>query len=578
MTEEHEILHIDCTDDATLASLEFQDSEIKKKLPIDVKEYDRIRVYTKYITKEYDNEFNLISVEPFFIDVRLSEDIDPEDKLVSEYVLATGAKVQIYEKQGGVGYLYRMMLPEMNIGYYDLQRLYKEVEDFKKEGITDNKIVERWYKHLGIFDHLLLDEKVQEMNINPPGYKTPLRIVHADFDSCNSNIYPSDDFLNYFMTRLRMQSGRPLNKAQPQLDTEIAIGKHRARVAAIIDPFSIYGTGFSLRKHRLKPWTLPLFVQNNTLNTLFSGFISFVTQHGRSFLVAGPRGSGKTALLGSFLLEILPKYRMITIEDTQELPIDTYKKLGYDILPLKVKSALVEEGIEMPFDKGLRTSLRLGDSCLILGEIRSTEAKVLYEAMRVGAMSNVVAGTIHADSPYGVFDRVVNDLGVTRGSFKVTDLIIIVNQIKDPTGIKRIRRVMKVTEVLKEWEDTPVFQDLFVYSPKTDQLEPTPEFLNGKCEMIKTIMNTSKGMDKYEDVLKDIGLRAWAKAQLINLAKDPSFLEARFVVEANNIYSYRFVKDSPLKSEENEEKFKRNLANDLSKFLQEEETDRKKSD
>ena len=39
--------------------------------------------------------------------------------------------------------------------------------------------------------------------------------------------------------------------------------------------------------------------------------MSLAIAHGRSFIVAGPRGSGKTALLGSLILEILPKYRII---------------------------------------------------------------------------------------------------------------------------------------------------------------------------------------------------------------------------------------------------------------------------
>ncbi|MBI2109546.1 hypothetical protein HYT58_00030, partial [Candidatus Woesearchaeota archaeon] len=59
--------------------------------------------------------------------------------------------------------------------------------------------------------------------------------------------------------------------------------------------------------------------------------------------------------------------------------------------------------------------------------LHNTEAKSLYEAMRVGALANVVAGTIHGGSPYAVYDRVVNDLGVPKTSFKATDVIIIVN-------------------------------------------------------------------------------------------------------------------------------------------------------
>ncbi len=89
---------------------------------------------------------------------------------------------------------------------------------------------------------------------------------------------------------------------------------------------------------------------------------------------------------------------------------------------MKVASSMTKGTTEVPADEGIRTTLRMGDSALFIGEVRSTEAKALYEAMRIGASANVVAGTIHADSPYGVYDRVVNDLGVPKTSFKATDL------------------------------------------------------------------------------------------------------------------------------------------------------------
>ncbi len=85
---------------------------------------------------------------------------------------------------------------------------------------------------------MLQDKNILEININPPGYKTAMRIVHADFDECISNIFPSDDFLNLLATRLKILTGRPLNKAQPQLDGEIQVKNTKARVAAIIDLFS----------------------------------------------------------------------------------------------------------------------------------------------------------------------------------------------------------------------------------------------------------------------------------------------------------------------------------------------------
>ncbi|MBN1941052.1 MAG: type II/IV secretion system ATPase subunit, partial [Candidatus Diapherotrites archaeon] len=391
-------------------------------------------------------------VMPFFVDVVIGP---ARGKTLKKYNVKD-AEIRIKKNPEDVQPTYSIKIPHLDKSFKELWELYMEYENKNLR----NELLQIWIKEKGILDYLLSDPYIQEVNMNPPEFSTPVRIVHAEFDECRTNIYPTLDFLNYLATFMKIETGRPLNKAQPQLDGELMVEKRKARVAAVRDPFSVYGLGYSIRVHRQDPWTVPLFMSNETVNEWFAGLMSLAITHGRTFLCSGPRGSGKTSLLGSLMLEILPKYRMITIEDTQELPIDAYKELGYDLLALKVRSALMEHGLEIPFHKGLRTSLRLGDSVLIIGEIRSKEATVLYEAMRVGAMSNVVAGTVHADNPYGVFDRVVNDLGVPRGSFKVTDLIVMVKQIKSPTALARVRRVTRVTEVLKDWEHEPKFQDL----------------------------------------------------------------------------------------------------------------------
>ena len=563
MSDFHEVLVID-SEEEKIFPIEPKNPKILEK--IKGISFERLRLKSKYFTKEYDSKFNLLSVDPFFIDVRISV-IPPRAKLVEEYeIKKTGAKVRIYLDEKGTDYVYTLKIPEMQIKFSDVIRIHDSVEWFKKTGEVYDEIVKRWYLDYGILEHLLFDDQILEININPPAYKTSMRIVHAKYQECTSNIYASEDFLNYILTRLKISTGRPINKVSPQIDGEIIIDKTKARVAGIISPFSVYGSGFSIRKHRDDPWTLPLFINNGSVNSLFSGFMSLIISHGRAFLTAGPRGSGKTSLLGSLLLELLQRYRLITIEDTQELPIDSYKKLGYDILPLKVRSALADSGMEMPFDKGLRTSLRLGDSALVVGEVRSVEAKVLYEAMRVGAMSNVVAGTIHADDPYGVYDRVVNDLGVPKGSFKSTDIIIIQNLIKDPSGIGRKRRVIQVTEVLKDWEDHPKFQDLFVYNPQTDNLEPTDFLLNGKSVTIKNILKRAQGYKDYNSLLNDMNLRAWAKEMHSYIAstKNKSYLEAPFVSLQNNLYVKLVKEHKPFESEQNKKMFCDDYINKLS--------------
>src|SRR3970282_2449794 len=129
---------------------------------------------------------------------------------------------------------------------------------------------------------------------------------------------------------------------------------------------------------------------------------------------------------------------------------------------MKVRSALLKTTTEVSADDGIRTSLRLGDSSLIIGEVRSVEAQALYEAMRVGALANVVAGTIHGASPYGVFDRVVNDLDVPATSFKATDIIVVCNPIKTPDGLHSWKRLVQLSEVRKHWTKDPMDDKGFV--------------------------------------------------------------------------------------------------------------------
>ena len=248
-------------------------------------------------------------------------------------------------------------------------------------------------------------------------------------------------------------------------------------------PLSPNGISYAIRRHRDFPWTLPLFIKNKMMNSFAAGLLSFFIDGNRTLLVAGTRSSGKTSLLGSLMLEMKSKYRMILVEDTLELPSKYLRGLGYDILSMKVRSALIKNSNEISAEEGIRTSLRLGDSSLIIGEVRSEEAKALYEAMRVGALANVVAGTVHGASPYSVFDRIVNDLGVPITSFKATDLIIVVNTVKTADGLHSFRRLVQVAEVRKLWTKDPLeekgFVDLLRYNVEKDELEPTDDLING---------------------------------------------------------------------------------------------------
>ncbi len=531
----------------------------------------------------YSNIFRPV-ILPNFMHTRLMAEPPVNANEIDSYVVGGDVNVMIFDVPNDIKKLYHIVPPEFNLDedkleLVDLARSvlaeHEPIEeeftnpqkmretffnigrdllhelaqqkgiDISFEEIKDlAKILVRYTVGFGLLEVLLLDEKIQDVAINGPIGETPIFIVHQEYGECVTNIVPSREDGESWATKFRMISGRPLDEANPILDTELIVPGARARVAIITNPLNPVGLGYAFRRHRDKPWTLPLFIDNKMISPLGAALLSFLIDGGRTILIAGTRGSGKTSLLSACMVEIMRKYRIITVEDTLELPVRQLMHLGYNIQPMKVRSALSSGGTELAAEEGIRTSLRLGDSSLIVGEVRSKEALALYEAMRVGALANVVAGTIHGGSPYSVFDRVVNDLGVPRTSFKATDIIVVANPIKSPDGLKSMRRVLSITEVRKEWEEDPLkegaFVDLMVYNPETDQLEPTDNLLNGDSEIIKQIAgNIREWAGDWDAIWENILLRKKMREELVRVAEEKKrkdLLEAKFVIAANDAF------------------------------------------
>ncbi|MBS1266910.1 MAG: hypothetical protein MAG795_00879 [Candidatus Woesearchaeota archaeon] len=520
-------------------------------------------------------------IKPDFMFTRLMAKY-PEDAEELDTYRFGNSEVMIFRLPGSIQYLYHLVPPEFQLSeekyeildsarsiiaehkpkkseFVDPERMrqvfYNVGKDLIEELVTSRslslrskeideltRILVRYTVGFGLIEVLLSDPKVQDITINSPMGRVPVFIVHQDFDDCVTNIIPSRPESDSWASKLRMISGRPLDEANPILDTELELPDARARVAVIAPPLNPSGLAYALRRHRDKPWTLPLFIHNRMVSPLGAGVLSFLIDGSRTMLVAGTRSAGKTSLLGSLMVEIMRKYRIITVEDTLELPTTALRKLGYNIQPMKVASAMTKSSSEVSADEGIRTTLRMGDSCLIVGEVRSTEAAALYEAMRVGALANVVAGTIHGDSPYGVYDRVVNDLKVPKTSFKATDIVVVANPIKSADGMHKWRRVTQITEVRKHWENDPLlehgFVDLLKYDSRKDKLVPTDDLINGESKVLKSIAgNVKEWAGNWDAVWDNILLRADIKKTLVEYAvktNNMSMLEAPFVIKSND--------------------------------------------
>ncbi|MXR52225.1 type II secretion protein [Halovenus sp. WSH3] len=330
-------------------------------------------------------------------------------------------------------------------------------------------ILRKHTRGFGLLEDLFADPEVSDAFVTAPAPSNQVRVT-VDGETCRTNVRLTAEGVEALSSRFRRESGRAFSRADPTLDATATVADRQMRVAGVTEPPSD-GTAFAFRAQDDAVWTLPALVGNGTLSATAAALLSVAVERGAAVLVAGPRGAGKTTLLGALLWELPPDVRTVAIEDTPELPVEPLQEAGRDIQPLLASA----DGDELSPAGALRTALRLGDGAIAVGEVRGEEAGVLYEAMRVGANSEAVLGTIHGDGGQAVYERVVEDLGVSPSSFGVTDLIVTCEITADST-----RRVSAVEEVTTG--TAPAFETLFERSGAG--LDPTGRIERGNSTAV----------------------------------------------------------------------------------------------
>jgi flagellar protein FlaI len=505
-------------------------------------------------------------IKPQYIEVELVKEEEEKLELVDSYSFDE-YQVKIYRHADKVEYIYHIDLPENQLSVEEymlyselmklvsrgrlgglafvdpsrarkhLERVYlgmamdiaqqRGIEITPEQAEKLAKIIIRYTLGYGPIEAILKDPYVTDVYIDAPVSMQPVYIVHANYGECVTNVRLTEAFLNRFASRLRAMSGRPFDEAHPVLDAEIP--EPFTRVAAITKPLSPDGIAFALRKHREKPWTYPLFIDNRMISAEAAALLSLVIEYNAAIMFTGSRGAGKTSMLGASMLQILPKYRIITIEDTLELPVEYMKKIGFKVQRLKTRSAVAresEESYELTAAEALRTALRLGDSVLVVGEVRSLEARELFEAMRVGTAGYSVMGTIHGENAYSVWDRIVNDLDIPSTQFKATDLIVVARPLRFKGSLKKYRRIVAITEVKKHWKSDPMeedgFFDLMTYDVSEDRLKFADNFIE-KSDLLKKIMRYT-GFSESE-ILNEIKARTEMFQHIVNRAREYNLRE-----------------------------------------------------
>lgn len=157
-------------------------------------------------------------------------------------------------------------------------------------------------------------------------------------------------------------------------------------------------TVVSLRRHPKNPWTFDSLASAGWAKPEAFAILNDWLKNHLNFLVVGPTGSGKTSIANACLQRTADNERSLLLEDTQELA-----------LPNAVSQRLLTrqdpQGVlpEIPMSELVKQSLRLRPDRLVLGEIRSAEAKDFLMALSTGHGGSF--GTIHASSAHQALIR-----------------------------------------------------------------------------------------------------------------------------------------------------------------------------
>ncbi len=337
---------------------------------------------------------------------------------------------------------------------------------------------------------------------------------------CRTNLIAEPREIRNLISRLKKETGLPYCESSPVIETDMAGGC--ARVTVVGYPMSPNGDSVAIRKHSAVPWTLTRLICNGTITPYQAGLLSFLVANRSTFIIAGARGAGKSSLLSAMMFEFQLSQRILVIEDTQELPSKQMSDLGY-----KVQNLLIDDRMDgnarTRSEDALRVSLRLGESAIILGEVRGDEVSALYQSMRTGRAGSSIMGTMHGDSAKCIYDRVVHDLGIAPEAFMATDFIAVMGTSRERGSMKESRAI---TELVSTGDRPGKFVDV-----------TGPDIV--KSPAIKRIA-ASCGMDVME-IIDEIGIRADMRAFLAETAskRGDRFAGPRWIVFANDYLAHQ---------------------------------------
>ena len=253
---------------------------------------------------------------------------------------------------------------------------------------------------------LLLDDSVSEIMGNPD----------ATWWYERDGIIRREALIRFEAGRLRTglevianHLGKRLDEDNPILHAQLPDG---SRLAAVIPPVVRPAPALTIRKFTSRRYTVDDIIARGTLSRSLANYLSGQISNGKTLLISGGTGTGKTTLLNILAQAIPEDERIVVIEDTSELRIQKPNVLAVECQTDTFKARI-------SFDDLLKSALRWRPDRIILGEVRGIEARTLLDSFNTGHAGSLA--TIHANSAEKALHRFANLVMRNHGQTTFSD-------------------------------------------------------------------------------------------------------------------------------------------------------------
>ena len=294
-------------------------------------------------------------------------------------------------------------------------------------------------RRLDILQPLIDDKSITEIMINGPDKL----FIEREGRVCGIRLgFDSAEKLEDVIQTIVSRSNRTVNEASPIVDVSLPDG---SRVNVVLKPIALNGPIMTIRKFPEKPMTMEMLAQAGSINAEAAEDLSCLVRAKYNIFICGGTGSGKTTFLNALSGKIPADERLITIEDSAELQINSVE----NIVRLETRNANSEGKGRITIRELIKTSLRMRPERIIVGEVRGEEALDMLQAMNTGHDGSLSTG--HANSAADMLKRLETMVlaaaplpleAVRQQIASAIDIVIHLARLRDKS-----RRVLEICEI-----------------------------------------------------------------------------------------------------------------------------------